>query len=255
MSCPAARSRPPSPRLSPSRCRTSGHARRGRLNQLIDADLEPGERTDAFDDEVAGGRRHQHRPRGRHRGRPRHRRRLPRVPRCRADTDPRAHTGTGRGPRPPRRAGRGCRQQLLDAGLEPGERTDAFDNEVAAGAVISTDPPPAPRSRPARRRLRRLARCRARRRCPTLRGVAAEDAVNQLLDAGLEPGERTDAFDDEVAAGAVVSTDPGPAPRSRRAPRRLRRVPGCRARRGARPAWRGRRGCREPAHRRRSRAR
>ncbi len=38
--------------------------------------------------------------------------------------------------------------------------------------------------------------------------MAAEDALNQLIDAGLQPGERTDAFDDEVPAGAIVSTTP-----------------------------------------------
>ena len=169
--------------------RTSvGSRRRTPSTRSSTPGLEPGERTDAFDDEVAAGSRHQHRSRRRHRGRAGHHRRLRRVPGCRADTDPRADPGTSGRAGPPRRARRGRRQPLLDAGLEPGERTDAFDDEVAAGAVISTDPAAGTEVAPGttidyscRRvssRHRPPSPPRAPSRCPTSAASPRDDAVN-----------------------------------------------------------------------------
>ena len=43
---------------------------------------------------------------------------------------------------------------------------------------------------------------------PDVVGVAESDAVNVLIDSDLRPGERTEAFDPDVAAGEVISTDP-----------------------------------------------
>ena len=43
---------------------------------------------------------------------------------------------------------------------------------------------------------------------PNLQGVAEADAVSLLLDADLEPGVRTQAFDADVAVGAVISSIP-----------------------------------------------
>jgi serine/threonine-protein kinase len=94
--------------------------------------------------------------------------------------------------------------QLLDLGLQPGERSDRFHDSVAAGAVIRTDPEagtevpvgtvidyvvsagpePTPTPEPT---VAPVA-------IPDLRGVAEEDAVNQLLELGLQPGERTERF-------------------------------------------------------------
>ncbi len=107
---------------------------------------------------------------------------------------------------------------LLDAGLQPGQRTDRFDSQVTAGLVIRTDPAagtevqpgsavdyvvslgieptPTPEPTPAPVVI------------PDLAGVVEADAVNALLDAGLVPGVKTEAFDAAIVAGSVVGTDP-----------------------------------------------
>jgi beta-lactam-binding protein with PASTA domain len=188
------------------------------VNQLLDLGLQPGERTDTFDTDVAAG--------------------------AVLSTDPDAGAevvpGTvvdyvvSAGPEPtptpePTPAPlavpdlRGIAEedavnQLLDLGLQPGERSERFHESVAAGSIIRTDPEagaevtpgtavayvvslgveptPSPEPTPAPVAV------------PDLRGVAEEDAVNQLLEQGLQPGERTESFDAEVAAGAVLSTEP-----------------------------------------------
>ncbi len=43
---------------------------------------------------------------------------------------------------------------------------------------------------------------------PNLRGSTPEDAVNALIDLGLEPGEQRDRFNENVPAGQVIRTDP-----------------------------------------------
>ncbi|MCY7419562.1 MAG: PASTA domain-containing protein, partial [Chloroflexi bacterium] len=105
---------------------------------------------------------------------------------------------------------------LLDSDLRPGERTEAIDPDVEAGAVISTDPAagdeverggsvdyvvsigarPTPSPTPATVIV------------PELVGVDENDAFNQLLDADLSPGDRSEAFDAEISSGAVIRTDP-----------------------------------------------
>ncbi|MFN8517973.1 MAG: PASTA domain-containing protein [Chloroflexota bacterium] len=195
-----------------------GVAESDAVNQLLDLGLEPGERAEAFDDQVANG--------------------------SVISTDPEAGTelppGTavdyvvslGGEPTPTPEptpspvavpdlrgvAESDALNQLLDLGLQPGERTEAFDSEVAQGALMSTDPAageelppgttvdyvvslgvePTPTPEPTPSPVA----------VPDLRGVAEEDAVNQLLDLGLEPGERTERFHDTVSTGAVIRTDP-----------------------------------------------
>ena len=108
--------------------------------------------------------------------------------------------------------------QLLDADLTPGTRTDAFDADVPAGTVISTDPTATtevdrgstvdyvvslgyrtnPRADTGAPRL--PSRLRSQRRRPTpeptpatvfvpdVRGFQEADAINTLLDAGPAAG-------------------------------------------------------------------
>ena len=114
---------------------------------------------------------------------------------------------------------------LLDADLEPGVRTQAFDADVAVGAVISSSPTagqqvargstvdyvvsggtaPTPTPSPTPTATPTAA---PTVQVPDVTGIDEADAFNQLLDADLTPGERTEAFDPEVAAGSVISTDP-----------------------------------------------
>ena len=262
-----------------------GFAAEDAVNQLLDAGLEPGDRTEAFDDDVAAGCGHQHRSRRRRRGRARHDRRLRRVARCRAtpiravpdrlarrspprtpstscstpgssrvsaptpsttrsppaaviSTDPAAgaEVAPGTDRRLRRVAGRRAdadpradpeptphrSRSPTSAGSPP--RTPSTRSSTPVSSPVSAPTPsttrsrpdrssaptrrPARRSRPARPSTTSSRWASSRSRSPTSAAFAAEDAVNQLLDAGLEPGERTDAFDNDVAAGAVVSTDP-----------------------------------------------
>ncbi len=196
----------------------TGVAEADALNQLLDADLQPGTRTDAFDGAIPTG--------------------------AVIGTDPAAGTEVEHGttidyvvslgveptptpsptPAPvavPDLTGvaeADALNQLLDADLQPGTRTDAFDGAIPTGAVIGTDPAagtevehgttidyvvslgveptPTPSPTPAPVAV------------PDLTGVAEADALNQLLDADLQPGTRTDAFDGAIPTGAVIGTDP-----------------------------------------------
>jgi beta-lactam-binding protein with PASTA domain len=107
---------------------------------------------------------------------------------------------------------------LLDQGLQPGARSEAYDPDIAAGLVISTDPAattevdrgstvdyvvslgvepsPTPEPTPALVTI------------PNLRGSNPDDAVNALLDLGLQPGERQDRFNANVPQGQVIRTIP-----------------------------------------------
>jgi beta-lactam-binding protein with PASTA domain len=102
--------------------------------------------------------------------------------------------------------------QLLDVGLEPGERSDTFDPEVAEGAVVSTDPAADSEVEPGTP-VALVVSLGAEPTpqlvtVPNLRGVDADDAVNALIDLGLQPGERQDRFNDNVQEGQVIRTDP-----------------------------------------------
>ena len=107
---------------------------------------------------------------------------------------------------------------LLDQGLQPGARTEAYDPDIAAGLVSGTDPTanaevdrgstvdyivslgveptPTPEPTPALVTI------------PNLRGSNPDDAVNALLDLGLQPGERQDRFNANVPQGQVIRTIP-----------------------------------------------
>ncbi len=107
---------------------------------------------------------------------------------------------------------------LLDAGLVPGVKTEAFDPAIAAGSVVATDPAagtevepgspvdyvvslgieptPTPEPTPAPVVI------------PDLRGFTPDDAVNAILDLGLQPGQRTDKFNGQVTDGLVIRTVP-----------------------------------------------
>ena len=191
--------------------------RRGCRQPLLDAGLEPGERTDAFDGDVAAGGSS-----------------APTPPRCTevapgTAVDYVVSLGVEPTPTPEptpapvampdvRGAAEDAVNTLIDAGLEPGERTEPFDDDVPPGQVIGTDPAagtevepgtsvdyfvsrgveptPTPEPTPATVVI------------PDVRGFAEADAVNTLIDADLQPGERSEAFDADIAADLVIGTDP-----------------------------------------------
>ncbi len=105
---------------------------------------------------------------------------------------------------------------LLDAGLQPGTRTEAFDPEVAVDLVVGTNPAAGTdiASGTAIDYVVSLgvepttAPTPALVAVPNLRGLTPDDAVNALVDVGLQPGERQDRFNDNVPAGQVIRTVP-----------------------------------------------
>ncbi len=116
---------------------------------------------------------------------------------------------------------------LIDVGLQPGERTDKLQQPRCGGPGHPHRPRSGHRGRAGvRGRLRRVLGAeptptpgppRSRRprpsSCRTLRGFAEPDAINALLEVGLQAGTRSDAFDTEIAADLVIGTDPRRAPR------------------------------------------
>ena len=107
---------------------------------------------------------------------------------------------------------------LVAADLAPGDRTEAFDPDIAVGAVISTDPVAGTEVAPGTaidyvvsKGAEPLLMPRpndAVIEVPYLRGLAAEDAIDLLLDEGLRLGDRLEIFHATVEADSVVRTDP-----------------------------------------------
>ena len=125
---------------------------------------------------------------------------------------------------------------LLDADLTAGNRTDAFDADIAAGwssaptpprrtevdrgstvdYVVSRGPEPTPTPEPTPATVL----------VPDVRGFHEADAVNTLIDAGLTPGDRTEPST-PTSPLAGHRHRPGRDDRGRpRVDRRLRRLPG-----------------------------
>ena len=124
--------------------------------------------------------------------------------------------------------------QILDADLTPGERTEAFDPAVGPGLVIGTDPAagaevdrgstvdytvslgvqptptpvPTPEPTPEPTLAPTPEPTPAPVAIPDLRGFTPDDAVNALLDVGLQPGTRSDKFNANVPDGLVIRTAP-----------------------------------------------
>ncbi len=107
---------------------------------------------------------------------------------------------------------------LVAADLEPGDRTEGFDPDIAAGAVIGTDPVAGTEVAPGTaidyvvsKGPEPLLMPRpndAAIEVPDLRGLAAQDAIDLLLDEGLRLGDRLEIFHATVEADSVVRTDP-----------------------------------------------
>lgn len=111
---------------------------------------------------------------------------------------------------------------LLDAGLALGDRLERFNATYAAGIVARTDPAPgtavAPGTpvsyvvsrgpEPTATPAPTPAPTAALVEVPDLRSVPEADAVSALIDAGFVLGERLERFNDTIAAGRVLRTDP-----------------------------------------------
>ncbi|MER8182593.1 Stk1 family PASTA domain-containing Ser/Thr kinase [Kitasatospora sp. NPDC094015] len=99
-------------------------------------------------------------------------------------------------------------QATLDkAGLH-GSYVQEFSESVEAGQVISTDPDVGRKVRKSDSVKVRVSRGPERIAVPDLAGKPLEAARKALTDARLTPGTVTEAFDDTVPKGAVVSAAP-----------------------------------------------
>jgi serine/threonine-protein kinase len=99
-------------------------------------------------------------------------------------------------------------QALADTKLAVAGQTDAFDEEVPAGAVAGTDPPAGTSLKPQTPVTLIVSQGPAPRPVPAVVGSPEAQANAALAAAGLAVGSRTEDFSEAVPAGAVVSVTP-----------------------------------------------
>lgn len=99
-------------------------------------------------------------------------------------------------------------KRLADSGLELKGVRRAYSDTVDRGTVISSDPKSGARIRGNDSVSLVVSRGPEIVTVPDVHGVALAEARRQLEKRGLAPGMITKEFDDDVAAGEVVRTDP-----------------------------------------------
>ncbi|MFI6961107.1 Stk1 family PASTA domain-containing Ser/Thr kinase [Streptomyces sp. NPDC050255] len=99
-------------------------------------------------------------------------------------------------------------KRLSDSGLELKGVRRAYSDTVDRGTVISSDPKQGARIRGNDSVSLVVSRGPEIVKVPDVQGVALAEAKRQLEKRGLTPGMITKEFDDDVAAGEVVRTDP-----------------------------------------------
>jgi len=98
-------------------------------------------------------------------------------------------------------------QRLSAAGLSA-KVAHGFSENVAKGAVISTNPAPGERVRDNSTVTLTVSKGPLHVQVPDVVGQTLAQARQRLRAAGLAPGAVTKAFDDQIAAGRVISTEP-----------------------------------------------
>ncbi|CAL9573289.1 Stk1 family PASTA domain-containing Ser/Thr kinase [Streptomyces sp. enrichment culture] len=102
-----------------------------------------------------------------------------------------------------------ARDRLADAGLDVGRVEEAYSDTVERGRVIGTDPKAGARIRGNDSVSLTVSRGPQTVRVPDLDGYPLDKARSLLEDEGLRPGMTTREFSETVAAGSVISTEPG----------------------------------------------
>ncbi|GGQ60642.1 Stk1 family PASTA domain-containing Ser/Thr kinase [Streptomyces pilosus] len=102
-----------------------------------------------------------------------------------------------------------ARDRLADAGLDVGRVEEAYSDTVERGRVIATDPKAGARIRGNDSVSLTVSRGPQTVRVPDLDGYPLDKARSLLEDEGLKPGMTTREFSETVAAGSVISTEPG----------------------------------------------
>ncbi|MFD7094146.1 Stk1 family PASTA domain-containing Ser/Thr kinase [Streptomyces xanthophaeus] len=101
-----------------------------------------------------------------------------------------------------------ARGQLNAEGLAVKGISQKFSNSFERGAVMDTDPPAGKRIRTNGAVALTISRGPEVVAVPNLKGRPLEEARTQLTEAGLAPGLVTQAFSQDIAQGAVISSDP-----------------------------------------------
>lgn len=97
---------------------------------------------------------------------------------------------------------------LANAGLSLTVTEELFSEEVPAESIISTDPAPGDGVREEGTVAAAVSKGPERYLVPDVVGLAPELAVAALSDANLATGGRSEEFSDNIAVGAVSSTEP-----------------------------------------------
>jgi serine/threonine-protein kinase len=103
-----------------------------------------------------------------------------------------------------------ARAKIRDAGLVYEEGRSVYSERVAAGAVVSTDPGGGERILDGGTVTVVLSKGAERYEVPALRGMEEAQAVSVLDDNHLEVGRITRRWNERVAEGVVLGSDPKP---------------------------------------------
>ncbi|MER7958981.1 Stk1 family PASTA domain-containing Ser/Thr kinase [Streptomyces sp. NPDC096030] len=101
-------------------------------------------------------------------------------------------------------------ERLTEAGLDVGATKRAFSEVYERGTVMATDPASGARIRGNGTVTLTISRGPEIVKVPNLKGKPLAEAKRLLAKEGLAPGVITSAFSDDVAQGAVISSDPEP---------------------------------------------
>ncbi len=102
-----------------------------------------------------------------------------------------------------------ARDRLEEAGLDVGKVERAHSNTFRRGTVITTEPKSGARIRHNDAVKLVVSLGPETVNVPDLQGYKLDKARAVLKDSGLEPGMKTETFDDDVPKGFVISSDPG----------------------------------------------
>ncbi|MFE9018283.1 Stk1 family PASTA domain-containing Ser/Thr kinase [Streptomyces sp. NPDC007808] len=102
-----------------------------------------------------------------------------------------------------------ARERLQEAGLDVGKVERAHSNTFRRGTVITTEPKSGARIRHNDAVKLIVSLGPETVKVPDLQGYKLDKARAVLKDSGLEPGMKTETFDEDVPRGFVISSDPG----------------------------------------------
>jgi serine/threonine-protein kinase len=101
--------------------------------------------------------------------------------------------------------------KLAPLGLSLDASGTDYSETVAAGRIISTDPPPGGSAKQDSTVSAVVSRGPERHPVPAVAGLSVVEATAAISDATLEVGSTTEAYDAKIPVGSVVTTNPAPS--------------------------------------------